>query len=59
MDVVILGMLVSVTAITLDEIFYTLGFWTYPYDAIPLLPRLTSVDYTLVPLIFKGIPNLL
>jgi len=46
------GMIVMVFAITLDELGFVLSLWSYPVDVIPMFPRLTSVDYTVVPIVF-------
>jgi hypothetical protein len=42
----------SLIAITLDEIGSTLKLWTYPIHVFPLLPRLITINYTLVPIIY-------
>ncbi len=51
-NAVIFAMIMAVMAIFFDEFFYSLSCWTYPHDVIPVLPRLSSVDYTAIPLIF-------
>lgn len=42
----------SLIAITLDEIGSSLKLWTYPIYVFPLLPRLITINYTLVPVIY-------
>ncbi|MGE5678707.1 MAG: CBO0543 family protein [Pseudomonadota bacterium] len=42
----------SLIAITLDEIGSSLQLWIYPIHVIPLLPRLITINYTLVPIIY-------
>ncbi len=42
----------SGVAILLDEIGISLGMWAYPVKVIPILPRLITVNYSMVPIIF-------
>jgi hypothetical protein len=51
-ELTLFGMIVMVYSITLDELGFMLGLWNYPLDVIPVFPRLTSIDYTVVPIIF-------
>ena len=39
-------------AILLDETGIALGMWAYPVNLIPILPRLITVNYSTVPIIF-------
>jgi hypothetical protein len=39
-------------AIILDEIGVTLAMWAYPVNLTPILPRLITVNYSMVPIIF-------
>ena len=50
-EMALLGTILMVMAITLDELGFVLSLWNYPVDVIPMFPRLTSVDYTVVPII--------
>ena len=51
-ELTVFGLLVMVLTITLDELGFNLVLWSYPVDVIPIFPRLTSVDYTVVPIFF-------
>ncbi len=51
-ELVMFGLIVMVFTITLDELGFSLSLWSYPVDVIWIFPRLTSVDYTAVPIIF-------
>ena len=42
----------SGVAILLDEIGISIGMWAYPVNLIPILPRLITVNYSMVPIIF-------
>lgn len=39
-------------AILLDEIGASLTMWIYPVEVIPVLPRMITVNYSMVPIIF-------
>ncbi|MDR3563707.1 MAG: hypothetical protein P4N59_20050 [Negativicutes bacterium] len=52
LELALFGMLIMVNSITLDELGFVLSLWHYPVDVIPVFPRLTSVDYTAVPIVF-------
>lgn len=51
-EILLYGLITSQIAILLDELGSQLGLWTYPVEVIPFLPRLTTVNYTMVPVIF-------
>lgn len=51
-ELIMFGLVVMVFTITLDELGFVLSLWGYPVDVIPIFPRLTSVDYTVVPIIY-------
>lgn len=51
-ELTLFGLIVMVFTITLDELGFMLSFWDYPVDLIPILPRLSSVDYTVVPIVY-------
>ena len=51
-ELTLFGLIVMVLTITLDELGFELSFWNYPVDVIPILPRLSSVDYTVVPIVY-------
>ncbi len=60
LEVTLFGVIIMIVTITLDEIGYVLSLWSYPIEVIPILSRLTSIDYTMLPIIFMlGIPVLL
>lgn len=42
----------SFMAILLDEMGSTMTLWTYPVHIFPAYPRLVTVNYTLVPIIY-------
>ena len=49
----LLGMIIMVFSITLDELGFELSLWNYPVDVIPTtFPRLTSIDYSVLPVVF-------
>ena len=50
-ELMLFGTLMTIVSITLDELGFVLSFWTYPVDVIPMFPRLTSADYTAIPVI--------
>jgi hypothetical protein len=50
-EIALSGTIIAIITITLDELGFVLSLWNYPVDVIPLFPRLTSVDYTIVPVI--------
>jgi len=50
-EITLSGAIITIITITLDEFGFVLSLWHYPIDVIPLFPRLTSVDYTIVPII--------
>jgi hypothetical protein len=51
-ELVMFGLIIMVYTITLDECGFVLSLWSYPLEVIPVFPRLTSVDYTMLPIIF-------
>jgi len=51
-ELALFGLMVMVSTITLDELGFALSLWSYPADVIPIFPRLTSVDYTVLPISF-------
>ncbi|QDR83462.1 CBO0543 family protein [Sporomusa termitida] len=52
LEVTLFGVIIMIFTITLDEIGFVLSLWSYPVEVIPILPRLTSIDYTMLPIIF-------
>jgi len=50
-EIILFGTIIIISDITLDEIGFELSLWHYPIDVIPLFPRLTSIDYTAIPVI--------
>ncbi|MBU2702681.1 hypothetical protein Ga0466249_003816 [Sporomusaceae bacterium BoRhaA] len=46
------GIIIMVVTITLDEVGFVLSMWHYPLDVFPMLPRLTSIDYALLPVTY-------
>jgi len=44
--------LTSAIAILMDEIGSNLTMWIYPYNVIPMLPRLVTANYSTVPIIY-------
>jgi len=46
------GLIIMVFTITLDEFGYELILWSYPAEVIPIFPRLTAIDYTVVPIFY-------
>ncbi len=51
-ELILFGLVIMVFTITLDELGFVLFLWSYPVDVIPVFPRLTSIDYTVVPIIY-------
>lgn len=51
-ELALFGLIVMVFSITLDEIGYNTSFWYYPVQVTPLFPRLTTTDYTVVPITY-------
>lgn len=43
----------SLIAITLDEVGSFMKLWVYPIHVLPLLPRLITINYTVVPIIYS------
>jgi hypothetical protein len=41
-----------ILGIMLDEAGATLTFWTYPVNVVPFFPRMITVNYSMVPVIF-------
>lgn len=54
-ELTLYGTIITIYSLTLDEFGYALSLWHYPVEVIPMLPRLTSVDYTLVPIVYMTI----
>jgi len=52
LQLILFFLLVMVMSITFDELFTILALRIYPHKFIPVLPRLTSVDYTIIPILF-------
>lgn len=50
-EITLFGTILMITSIILDELGFELSLWDYPVDLIPVFPRLTSVDYTVLPII--------
>ena len=55
LELAFFGMIIMVYSITLDELGFHLSLWNYPVDVIPVLPRLSSIDYTVMPIILMQI----
>lgn len=51
-EILLFGLIVMVLTITFDETGYVLSLWSYPVEVIPIFPRLTSVNYTVVPIAY-------
>ncbi|MDR3589935.1 MAG: hypothetical protein P4N41_09785 [Negativicutes bacterium] len=51
-ELVLFGALIAIETITMDEIGYSLFLWTYPVQLVPFFPRLTSMDYSALPIIY-------
>jgi len=51
-EFVLFGLILMGFTVTLDELGFVLSLWNYPVDVIPIFPRLTSIDYTVVPIIY-------
>ena len=51
-ELALFGMFIMVNSIILDELGFELSMWNYPIYIIPVFPRLSSVDYTVVPIVF-------
>ncbi|WP_236639226.1 CBO0543 family protein [Pelosinus sp. UFO1] len=51
-ELALFGLLIMVSSITLDEVGFVLSLWNYPINVIPIFPRLTSADYTAIPIIY-------
>jgi len=52
LELALFGMFIMVYSITLDELGFELSLWNYPVDVFPVFPRLTSIDYTIIPCVF-------
>ncbi|WP_135555850.1 CBO0543 family protein [Paenibacillus cymbidii] len=48
-EILLYGAVLSVVIIMLDDIGSELGLWSYPYQAIPLIPRLNAIDLSVLP----------
>lgn len=51
-ELVLVGLIVMVITITLNDLGFSLCFWSYPVKLVPVFPRLTSVDYTVMPVTY-------
>lgn len=51
-EISLFGLVVMVFTITLDEFGFAACLWNYPIEVIPIFPRLTSADYTVVPVVY-------
>jgi len=51
-ELVMFGLIVMVLSITMDELGFVLSLWSYKYEVLPMFPRLTSIDYTIMPITF-------
>lgn len=51
-ELALFGLIIMVFTITLDELGFVLSLWNYPVEIIPMFPRLTSIDYTVVPIFY-------
>ncbi len=52
LEIIIYGLLVSTLVILLDEVGCQLNQWEYAYDIEPLFPRMTPMNYTILPIIY-------
>lgn len=51
-ELVLFGTFIAIETITLDEVGFSLFLWTYPVQLLPFFPRLTSIDYSALPIIY-------
>ncbi|SMD05247.1 CBO0543 family protein [Sporomusa malonica] len=52
LELALFGMFIMVNSITLDELGFELSLWNYPVNIFPIFPRLSSADYTVMPVVF-------
>lgn len=50
--ILIYGLLISTVATLLDEVGCQLNLWDYLYDIEPLFPRMTPMNYTVLPVLY-------
>jgi hypothetical protein len=48
-EILLVGTIIAIITITLDEAGYGLSFWYYQKLLIPLFPRQTALDYSAIP----------
>lgn len=48
----IYGLATLILGILLDEAGATLTLWTYPVNVVPFFPRMITVNYSMVPVIY-------
>jgi hypothetical protein len=46
------GLIIIVVTNTLDELGFVLSLWYYPLKVIPIIPRLTSIDCSILPVAY-------
>jgi len=51
-EIVLFGLFIALTATLLDAIGNELTLWAYPHVLFPYVPRLCSVDFSLLPVMF-------
>ncbi|MBP2642479.1 MAG: hypothetical protein H6Q67_366 [Firmicutes bacterium] len=51
-ELMLFGLFVILSSLTLDELGFELTLWSYPFSLIPVFPRLASADYTMLPVIY-------
>ncbi len=51
-EILLYGLLVHALVTVIDEIGCQLNFWEYRYDIEPLFPRLISINFTALPIVY-------
>lgn len=51
-DMALFSLIVMVFSITMDELGFALSMWNYPVEVIPTFPRLSSIDYAVLPVTY-------
>lgn len=51
-ELMLFGLFMILGSLTLDELGFELSLWSYPFSLIPVFPRLSSADYTMLPVIY-------
>ncbi|WP_145947246.1 CBO0543 family protein [Paenibacillus sp. Y412MC10] len=50
-DILLYGFALTIIIVLLDDIGRGLGLWSYPHQVFRLIPRLSSIDYSVLPVI--------